>query len=129
RVNPDTGCESLGCHAVRGDPIVPAVVIGNVDVCHGQRGVDLPEHTRDVHDAEVLVRDVVNTMWILTFLREGHECSRTVSYVEERSPLSATAENLDLVTKCAVEAEDVDDQIEAHTGGAAKERAVAQDDG
>ena len=109
--------------------IVADIFVGSIEEYRPKIRIDLCVDINQVDHAKVFVGDVVDDVLGFIALREMDKCSRAVGYVQKRSPLEAVAEYLHFVIKCAHKRKDVHDEIEAHPGRIAKQRAVSEDDG
>ena len=73
------------------------------------------------------MRDVVANVSRGSLLCKEEERSRAVGDVEERAPLEAVAKDANLAVQRAVQAEDVHNEIEAHSRRVTEQRPIPQD--
>src|SRR4029079_9158555 len=125
-VDADARPESGLTHAQVGDAVVATILILSRHVLDVEPRIERLEDADEVDDAQVLVRDVVAAVLRRRALEEVDEGAGAGADVQERAPLQAIAEHLDAPVEHRLEAEDVDDEVEAHARRVAEERAVAQ---
>ena len=75
------------------------------------------------------MRDVVNNVLVLPAFRKVDEGPGTIGNMQEGAPLLPVSEHLHFVVERTHECENIDNQIEAHSGRVTEKRAISQDDG
>src|SRR5262245_52780941 len=111
--------------AIRDAVVTPIVILGG-NVNHFEPRIERSERLDQIDNPQVLICDVVAGATNVGILEEVNEGTRTVTHVQERPPLHAVTEDLELTVQYRLEAEDIGDEIEPHARREPEERAVAK---